>query len=184
MAVSSGKFPIGPDAGQLTIHASGDGLGPLGHEVILAATVWDGTIELNRDSIETSAVSVTIDSRSLELQGLLGHVQETSPSEHVDLFRSVEEHLLRTKEFPEISFTSVSVFGTIPKLTVNGHLTLVGQTRPATLDVTVDDVDDGTKMVGRTSVKQTDFGIKPFSALFGAVKIHDRLDVQVAVHLA
>ncbi len=52
-----------------------------------------------------------------------------------------------------------------------GELTLNGVTRP--LEFTF----DGTE--GRAEVKQTDFKIKPYSALFGTLKVADVVEVKV-----
>jgi hypothetical protein len=52
-----------------------------------------------------------------------------------------------------------------------GELTLNGVTRP--LEYTF----DGTE--GRAELRQTDFAIKPFSALLGALKVADRVEIRV-----
>ena len=53
----------------------------------------------------------------------------------------------------------------------DGRLTLNGVTRP------VEYRFDGAE--GRAELRQTDFGIKPFSALFGALKVADTVEIRV-----
>jgi hypothetical protein len=52
-----------------------------------------------------------------------------------------------------------------------GELTLNGQSRPVAFTF------DGTE--GSASVKQTDFKIKPYSALFGTLKVADVVEVRI-----
>ena len=51
-----------------------------------------------------------------------------------------------------------------------GELTLVGQTRPIVADLTISDAGE---LSGSVVVKQSDWGMKPYSALFGALKVKD-----------
>ena len=57
---------------------------------------------------------------------------------------------------------------------MQGELTLVGKTRPIAFDLAVG--DDG-KLSGSAVVKQTDWGITPYSTLFGALKVADEVEV-------
>jgi hypothetical protein len=56
----------------------------------------------------------------------------------------------------------------------DGALTLNGVTRP------IDYSFDGT--TGRAEIKQTDFKIKPYSALFGTLKVADVVEVKVSAN--
>ena len=59
---------------------------------------------------------------------------------------------------------------------MSGDLTLVGTTHPIAFDVAVD--ADGM-LRGAAVVKQTDWGMKPYSALFGALKVADEVEVAI-----
>ena len=63
---------------------------------------------------------------------------------------------------------------------VQGDLTLLGTTRPLAFDVTV---GDGGTLAAVAVVKQSDWGMKPYSALFGALKVVDEVEVEIVVHL-
>ena len=60
------------------------------------------------------------------------------------------------------------------RIGVRGELTLVGATRQIAFDLLVG-ADDS--LSARAVVKQTDWGIKPYSALFGALKVADEVEV-------
>jgi polyisoprenoid-binding protein YceI len=60
-------------------------------------------------------------------------------------------------------------------LSVTGELELGGQRGPVAFELTERD----GRLTGEATVKQTTFGIKPYSALFGALKVAD--EVRVAI---
>ena len=60
-------------------------------------------------------------------------------------------------------------------LAVQGDLTLAGTTRPVAVDLTVAEGTIGAHAV----VKQTDWGITPYSTLFGALKVVDDVEIQI-----
>jgi polyisoprenoid-binding protein YceI len=61
---------------------------------------------------------------------------------------------------------------------VAGDLTIHGVTRPISLDARVARGDGGVLVAtGETEIKQTDFGIEPFSVALGAIAVADELGV-------
>ncbi len=65
-------------------------------------------------------------------------------------------------------------------LRVEGDLTLLGATRPIALDVAV--ADDGA-IRGDVVITQSDWGIKPYSTLFGALKVSDEVELAIDARL-
>jgi len=60
---------------------------------------------------------------------------------------------------------------------VEGELTLVGRSRPVSARVT----RAGAQLVTEVRLNQPDFGIKPFSAMFGTLKIQPHVIVRLTV---
>ena len=58
-------------------------------------------------------------------------------------------------------------------------MTITGTTRPVNVDLTV----NGSQVNARTSISQKDFGIKPFSAMMGAIKLRDDVEFELTVDL-
>ena len=61
------------------------------------------------------------------------------------------------------------------RLGVRGDLTLLGETRPIAFDLLV---ADGT-LRSSVVVKQSEWGMTPYSALFGALKVSDEVEVEL-----
>lgn len=182
MTPKSGTHPIGPDNGQLTVSTYVGGMGSkMGHDLVLEARRWSGTVNLDADNPAGSGVEVTIDPRSLEVIQASGGVKALSDKDKKEIGQNLEK-TLQTAKFPEISFRSKAVSGSPPKVSVQGDLTIAGNTRPVTLDVSVDDAGGQSKLTGKTTIVQTEFGVKPYSKL-GALKVKDPVDMQIVVTL-
>ncbi len=66
---------------------------------------------------------------------------------------------------------------------LDGEFTLHGVKRPLQVVVTSEPVNGMVRIRGRFTMKQTDFGIKPFSKLLGAVGVADELQVYGDIYL-
>ena len=90
-----------------------------------------------------------------------------------------EEDVLQTNKFPQLTFASTSVSGAEPNFNVAGNMTIRGTTRPVNVALNV----NGTQVNAKTTISQKDFGIKPFSAMMGAIKLRDDVDFELTVEL-
>ncbi len=180
MTVKSGTHSIGPENGRLTISTYKAGMGAkVGHDLVLEARRWSGTVQANADDPSSCSVQVAIDARSFEVIQASGGVKALSDKDSADIRKNMDDKVLQTSKFPEITFRSTQV---TPDA-IAGDLTIVGNTRPVTLDLTVLNGGSGTTLTGRTTVTQSEFGIKPFSAMMGALKVKDDVDMQVELTL-
>ncbi|MGL1687223.1 YceI family protein, partial [Vibrio parahaemolyticus] len=66
-----------------------------------------------------------------------------------------------------ITFRSTVVTPQADAFTVNGELELVGRTRPAAFTLS----SAGDRITGSATVTQSNWGIKPYTALFGTLKV-------------
>lgn len=181
MAIKGGTHSIGPDNGKLTIHTKRSGMGAkVGHDLVIEATRWSGTTDLDPDDATACSVSVTVDTNSFEVVEGKGGVKPLSDKDRGDIKSNITDKVLNTKKHPEIAFKSTAVQGQPPKLSIAGDLTVTGQTRPVTMTANVG--DDG-HVTADVKIKQTDFGIKPFSAMMGALKVGDEVDIKVDLTL-
>ena len=78
----------------------------------------------------------------------------------------------------DIEFRSTSVLASADggRISVRGELTLVGNAAPISFGLTV---GDDSRVSGSAVVKQTDWGITPYSTLFGALKVVDEVEVVI-----
>lgn len=87
--------------------------------------------------------------------------------------------VLDTQKFPEIRFTSTRIGQTAPqRFRVIGNLQLHGETRRLEFPVS------GTPehYAGKTTLKQSDFGIQPISLAGGMIKVKDEVEIEFDVY--
>lgn len=180
MALAEGTYEIGPDSGRLLVKTGRTGLGSrVGHDLTIEVTRWRAEVTANRTDPAQSAVSAAVEVDSMEVREGTGGVKPLTDSDRVDIKQNIRK-ILQTDEHPEISFRSTEVSGTADSLGVTGDLTIRGATRPVVMSASVD--DDG-RVRARATVVQSEWGIKPYSAFFGALKLADEVTVEVDAKL-
>jgi polyisoprenoid-binding protein YceI len=173
VGLQAGTYRLGPDDGTLSIHTGRTGAAAkAGHDLVIEVTAWQGTLHVGEDPAETS-VELEADATSLHVREGSGGMQSLGDDDKANIRTTIHDDVLKGRA---IAFRSTAVTGADGKLTVQGELTLAGTTRPLAFDVAVD--DDG-HLSGAAVVKQTDWGMKPYSTLFGALKVADEVRVEI-----
>ena len=178
MPLSSGRYAIGPDNGTLNVDTYAGGIGSrLGHDLVLEATRWGGTVDVDAQEPAASSVRVTVDARSLQVVRATGGIRPLTEKDKGEIAQN-QARALQSGRFPDITFESTAVTGAPPRLSIQGNLTVKGVTRPVTLAVAIHDGSTETVFRGNARVVQTDFGIKPYSKI-GALKVKDPVDLRI-----
>ena len=134
-------------------------------------TAWEATLDLAEDPAATT-MELRADATSLRVQKGTGGMQALGDEDKDNIHQTIDDEVLKGQG---IEFRSTTVGGNGP-LAVEGDLTLAGSTHPVTFELTVG--DDGT--VGAAAVlDQVDWGMKPYSALFGALKVAPEVRVEL-----
>ena len=131
------------------------------------------------DNPAACSATLSVDPRSIEIVEAVGGVKGLSDKDRRDIAKNIDEKVLQTSKYPELKFQSTSVSGSEPNFKVAGEMTITGTTRPVNVDLTV----NGTQVTARTKISQKDFGIKPFSAMMGAIKLRDDVDFELTLDL-
>jgi polyisoprenoid-binding protein YceI len=126
--------------------------------------------------LDAGAVSLEVDASSLRVREGSGGVKGLSGPEKAQVDKAIDRKVLRGRP---ISFRSVSVRPGGPggALVVSGELTLGGQTRPLRAYV---DLHGHGSASATVMVRQTDWGMKPYSTMLGALRVRD--EVEVVIH--
>ena len=178
MSVASGTHTIGPDNGHVTVSVYKDGVAAkMGHDLVLEASSWSGKADINSDDPSASSVQVSIDPSSLTVVKGTGGAKALSDKDKADIVKNINDKILNTNKYQEITFESTGASDS----SLKGNLTINGSTNPVTLDLSVN--DSTGEVTGKTSFQQTQFGIKLFSAMMGALKVKDKVDIEVSVKL-
>jgi hypothetical protein len=164
-----GTRKLGPDNGRLTVNTTRQGAASkAGHDLLIEVGSWEGTLDLG----EQPSVVLEAEGSSLRVLTGTGGIQTLDDDDRSNIKQTIDQEVLRGQPI-EFRSTEVSRAGE-GRLSVTGDLTLVGNTHPVTFELVVE--DDG-RVTGSAAFKQSDWGIKPYSALFGALKVADEVTI-------
>jgi polyisoprenoid-binding protein YceI len=173
VSLQAGTYKLGPDDGTLSVRTRRTGAAAkAGHDLLIHVTAWEATLEVADDAAD-ARVELNADAGSLRVREGTGGMQSLGDDDKANIQQTIDDDVLKGQA---ITFRSTEVTGADGRLSVQGELTLAGKTRPLEFDLVVG--DDGT-LSAVAVVKQTEWGMKPYSALFGALKVVDEVEVAV-----
>jgi polyisoprenoid-binding protein YceI len=142
---------------------------------------FGGKIEVSERDETQIAVEVEAETKSLT------NVDEGMTDFERREFHNVLNNLvLESDKFPKINFVSASVSdarksGETRTFTLNGDLTMRDATKRVSFPVAVTIAKDRLRATGEAALKQSDFGIKPYSGKLGLIKIGDDVKIEFEI---
>ena len=170
--VSAQQRKVDTQKSTMTIHVGKTGaLSVAGHEHEVRAPIHSGTAETGQHpsvEIHVNAAELRVVDKDKDADKDRAEIQKTMLGPEV----------LDSEKHPEIVFKSTSAASSGEgKWTLHGNLTLRGETKPVTVQVTLKD----GHYTGESTVKLTDFGIK--SPGKAGVRAKDEVQIQFDVRL-
>lgn len=158
-------------AGECRLYTFKEGaLSAVGHDLALRAARW--SVDLRRES---RTVTARVAAASVELMGARRAGADDpgalSPGDRARIERVAREEVLRAGRFPEVVFEGRWEGDDPPE--VEGSLTLCGVTRPLAVRL----ARCAGQVVCAATVHQPTWGIAPFRAMLGALRV--QADVRV-----
>jgi polyisoprenoid-binding protein YceI len=174
----TGTVPtFGPEVASCEVLTFKEGLlSQVAHDLLLRVTAFEISVDP-----ATRAVAASFDAASLRVvtamrdgRPLPGALREADAR---DIEATIADTVLRARRFPEIRFASTAVSPGERGYRVRGALTLAGATRQVAPAV--------RRKAGRLSaevqLRQPDFGIRPYSAMLGTLRVKADVLVRVSV---
>lgn len=88
---------------------------------------------------------------------------------------TIQDDVLETRRHPEIRFTSSAIELAGDTATIRGTLALHGRTKELQLRAR----KEGAKWIAETALHQPDFGITPYTAMMGTLRIKPEVRVRI-----
>lgn len=151
-------------------------------EGLLSAVAHDLQLRVTSFSIDADdkAIDARFKADSLKVMSALKDGQPTdalSDKDKDDIEGRIVKDVLAANAHPEIRFVSTQVTRTGSGATIAGNLTLHGVTKPVQVTAKL----EGNAFVAEVPIHQPDFGIKPYSAMMGTLKVKPNLRVRVTL---
>jgi polyisoprenoid-binding protein YceI len=174
MSVPEVDRQIGPENGRLTVHTSREGVvARAGHDLTIEMTRWSGRLRLGAHPA-TSELTVTVDMGSMRIVEGTGGITPLSERDEHEILGNARR-ILSVDRYPEATFVAEE-FGADA---VDGTLSLLGRSHGFRLTYRI----DGERYRASGNVRQSDYGIEPFRAFFGALKLADAVRVEAELDL-
>jgi polyisoprenoid-binding protein YceI len=180
MELRNGTYRFGPEHGGLLLKTSRTGFGrKAGHDLTIRVGAWNADVTVDLANPQQSQVQATIQADSFEILHGTGGLKPLTSGDRADIRATIAAKVLKTADHPAITFVSTQVSGTPDAFTLIGELTIMGRSQPVEMTATA-----GTgRLQGRAVITQTRWGIKPYSAFAGALRLADdvRLEFDLAI---
>lgn len=168
---------LGPDTASCEVFTFKEGLlSPVAHDLLLRVTAFELAIDP-----ATPAISARLDARSLRVVSAMRDGRPApdalSAADRADIERTLQGAVLDAGRHPEIRFVSSAAAADGGGYRVEGTLTLAGASRP----LTVRAVREEGRLVASVRLHQPDFGIKPYRAMLGALRVQPDVVVRVSI---
>lgn len=172
MGIPPGSHTLGPDNARLTVQTTKAGAASkAGHNLRMEVGSWQATVS-NADGAQPQ-ITLTADSRSLRVLEGTGGIKGLTEDDKENISQTIDDEVL--KGCP-IEFRSTKVVPDGDQLQVQGELELAGRRNPVSFSL---QPDGEGRIAGSAIVKQSDWGMKPYSALFGTLKVGDEVTVVI-----
>jgi polyisoprenoid-binding protein YceI len=164
MSIPEGTHTIGPSNGSLTVKTGREGAASkAGHDLTLGVNSWEATVEGG----DSPSIKLTADPSSIDVIKGEGGAKPLNDKDKADIKKSMDGKVLGSSQ---ITFTSSEVTDTAAK----GQLSIAGTSNDVSVPIKV----SGDKIRGSVTLSQSDYGIKQFKALMGALKVKDEVTVE------
>lgn len=154
----------------------------LAHDHEIGVKSFRGRITISERGIGEASLEMEIDARSLVVLD-----RKIGEADRAKIARSMHEDVLESAKYPQMLFKSVSVSdlttgaGGEFRFRLTGDLTLHGVTKRVTIPVSAFLTPGQLRAVGKYTLKQSDFGIKPYSTAGGTIKVKDEVVVNFQI---
>ncbi|MCM3900276.1 MAG: YceI family protein [Pyrinomonadaceae bacterium] len=170
------QYPLVADQSTFGVQAFAEGLlSAFAHDPVFAIRDFTGQAQFVPGSFESAFLKIVIKADSIVL------TDGVKEKDRLEILQTMREQVVEIAKYPEIVFASTNISVTRLgegryRARVIGDLTFHGVTQKnlwITPEVTMG--GDSLRAKGDFSLKQSEFGIKPFSAAGGTIKLKNEL---------
>jgi hypothetical protein len=182
----AGTYEFGPESGRVLVRTTREGLAArAGHDLTLEITDWLAQVTTPGEGrVTETTVTADLGLGSLAVREGTGGAKPLTDRDRREIQKQAHKILGDAAragfESRQIIPSSTSSAGSPAAGEIEGTLTMHGVSRGIRLEVTS---QEPGRYRGSTTIRQTDFGITPYSGFFGALKIRDEVTVEFEVSI-
>jgi polyisoprenoid-binding protein YceI len=176
------RYLIDAKGSTFTVRAFATGmLSAFGHSPTIAIPDFQGEVRFSSSTLEDASLRLVIQAASSTV------TDDISNKDRREMERQMHDDVLRVDSYPEIIYecprvSSVQrISGGSYSVSLDGELTLRGVTRSQPVAAKVTLKADVLRATGDFSILQSDYEIRPVSAVGGTIKLKDELKLSFII---
>ncbi|MCK6467927.1 MAG: YceI family protein [Candidatus Brocadia sinica] len=178
MAIKEGTYNLTASSGKLSVYTFKEGfLSAVAHDLLIEVTNFRVALNIPAGGINSASVDAEVQANSLKVVCAMKEGQHRydllKEKDKTDIEEATFKDVLHPHKYPTINFRSTGIQEKEGIYHVKGELTLHGVTRSVEFDA--QPTERGLK--GKITLAQKDFGIKPYKALLGTLKVKNEIEV-------
>lgn len=172
-------YRVDPDSSLIEIHLEPGGFFSfLGDRHLIQAPILRGHIRDYPEARAGGSASLLIDAASLRVVD--PHLSREVREEVQQIMKGPQ--VLHVENYPQIAFHSEAVLPLVDgRLEIQGRLRLRGTEQPVRCVARLEGTPPPLRATGACRLRQTSFGIVPFSYRMGLVRVHDEIRVTFSI---
>jgi polyisoprenoid-binding protein YceI len=169
------RYRIDAGRSRFTVQGLAEGmLSMFGHNPVIAICGFGGDVRCVPETLESASLLMLVQADSLAV------VNKVSDKDRREMERGMREDVLEIARYPEVVFMSTKVAANRMaegryQIRIDGNLSLHGVTREQQINAQVSVNGSSLRAQGEFPLRQTDYHIKPVSAVGGTLKMKDEL---------
>lgn len=180
-------FVLDPKLSAIKIYVFRGGAAPsLGHNHVLSSPDFTGFVFLPGKGISNARFDLAFRLDQLEFENIPDHsnLGEAFTSQlSSDEIKRTRDHMLgednlQADRFPFVRIHSVHISGETPKLAAEVQIELHGQKLTMLVPLNVEVLPNRLTATGSLVLRQSDFGVKPYSVLGGFLAVQDEVVIE------
>jgi polyisoprenoid-binding protein YceI len=180
VAIRTGRLRFGPDNGRMLLHTGRKGIGStVGHDLTIEVTDWSVQMDVPESAPAKATATAHVDLGSLAVREGTGGARPLTDKDRGEIENNAQR-TLDVARHPTATFESTRIVTSDDSATISGTLTLQGVAAPIDVEVREASPD---RYRATTVVTQSAYGIQPYSAFLGALKVGDDVEVEIEVDL-
>ena len=176
----NGIYCLTPSSGNLFIYTFKEGMfSTMSHDLLINVTDFKISLDVPDGDMTSSSFNLEVNSNSLKVICAMKkgkrHFGALKNKDKAEIKELMEKDVLHTSIYSTINFCSTAIQQKEGHYLIKGDLSLHGIKRSIVFKA--NSSDNGKNFKGAVLLAQTHYGIKPFKALMGALKIQNKIKI-------
>lgn len=186
MVIQEGTYHLTASSGKLFVCTYKEGfLSAVAHDLLIEVTSFSVKLQVPAGGIRFASMEAEIQANSLKVICAMKDGQHRydllKEKDKTDIEEATRKDVLHPDKYPVVNFRSTNIQEKDGAYHAEGELTLHGVTRPVAFFVKT---TTGKDLKGKASLSQKDYGIKPYKALWGTLKVKNEVEITFDLSLS